>query len=469
MITYKNYTHEDYETVCDFLIAVNQENKDFIHWNWARFEWMYDHPFTKKELLGHIRLWYDNNKVIAVTLFDMYFGEACCVVLPSYKEIYSEVLEYAYDALKDEQGLKISISDNNKEMIDAAIKAGYVLDSQTETVLRFDLDKDLDINLPKGLSFVSLDPRKEPYEYQWLLWRGFDHGSDKEEFEEDLITDPTNKNFRDHFNADLSIAIKNEEGDYVAYCSVWYSSKTDYAYVEPVCVIPSYRGKGVGKAVVLEALRRVKELGAKKAYILSDMDFYKKIGFIYDSHFTFYNKRNSVTVKDKTYQIIDLIGKGKGGYSYLATCDNQRVVVKVIHHEPCDYYQFGNKIESEKNDYQRLVNAGIRVPRLIAIDLEQEMIIKEYIDGPIVSDLVKENKLDDKYIEQVRLIAEQAQKAGLNIDYYPTNFVVQDGKLYYVDYECNNYMDEWSFENWGIKYWSKTPEFIQAFMKEEEK
>ena len=24
----------------------------------------------------------------------------------------------------------------------------------------------------------------------------------------------------------------------------------------------------------------------------------------------------------------------------------------------------------------------------------------------------------------------------------------------------NNYMDEWNFENWGIKYWSKTPEFI---------
>ena len=30
----------------------------------------------------------------------------------------------------------------------------------------------------------------------------------------------------------------------------------------------------------------------------------------------------------------------------------------------------------------------------------------------------------------------------------------------YIDYECINYMDEWNFENWGIKYWSKTTEFI---------
>lgn len=48
---------------------------------------------------------------------------------------------------------------------------------------------------------------------------------------------------------------------------------------------------------------------------------------------------------------------------------------------------------------------------------------------------------------------------NLNIDYFPTNFVVQNGKIYYIDYECNNYMEEWNFENWGIKYWSKTPEF----------
>ena len=31
--------------------------------------------------------------------------------------------------------------------------------------------------------------------------------------------------------------------------------------------------------------------------------------------------------------------------------------------------------------------------------------------------------------------------------------------LWYIDYECNKYMEEWSFENWGVKYWSRTPEF----------
>ena len=60
-------------------------------------------------------------------------------------------------------------------------------------------------------------------------------------------------------------------------------------------------------------------------------------------------------------------------------------------------------------------------------------------------------------------MAASAREAGLNIDYFPTNFVVHGGELWYIDYECNGYMDEWSFENWGIKYWSRTQE-LEAYL-----
>ena len=42
---------------------------------------------------------------------------------------------------------------------------------------------------------------------------------------------------------------------------------------------------------------------------------------------------------------------------------------------------------------------------------------------------------------------------GLHIDYYPTNFVVSDDLLWYIDYECNNYIEQWDFEHWGKQYW----------------
>ena len=203
------------------------------------------------------------------------------------------------------------------------------------------------------------------------------------------------------------------------------------------------------------------------------------------------NTPSSLTVNEKNFKIIKLLGHGKGGYSYLAQRDdNDRqdtatmdapenfsapeqmvspspaepapyVVLKQIHHEPCSYYTFGDKIQAEENDYGRLKNAGIRIPEMFDIDRKNERIVKEYIEGKTIFELVKEEENIEEYLTQVRDMAECAKNAGLNIDYFPTNFVIQKGLLYYIDYECNNYMEEWNFENWGIKYWSKTPEFLK--------
>lgn len=168
-----------------------------------------------------------------------------------------------------------------------------------------------------------------------------------------------------------------------------------------------------------------------------------------------------LTVNGKEYKIIKLLGKGKGGYSYLATDGEQQYVLKQIHHEPCSYYQFGNKMESELNDYKRLTDIGIRMPKLLDFDMSQERILKEYIDGDTIFELVRKDSMQDDFFVQMRQMCEKLYVANTNIDYFPTNFVVQDGKMYYIDFECNNYMEEWNFENWGIKYWSKTPEFLK--------
>ena len=177
----------------------------------------------------------------------------------------------------------------------------------------------------------------------------------------------------------------------------------------------------------------------------------------------------SLSVNGTEYDIISLLGKGKGGYSYLAkkAGDDRLLVLKQIHHEPCSYYQFGNKIEAERNDYNRLVDAGIPVPKMLDIDMKSERIVKEYIDGKTVDRLVIETdgNLGDEILSQARAMADLAKSRGLNIDYFPTNFILEGDKLYYIDYECNPYMDEWNFENWGIKYWSKTKEFCAHFIK----
>ena len=139
-------------------------------------------------------------------------------------------------------------------------------------------------------------------------------------------------------------------------------------------------------------------------------------------------------------------------------------MLKQIHHEPCSYYTFGDKLEAERRDYGRLLQAGIRIPLLLAVDAEAERIVKEYIPGPTVFEMVRGGKDVSACTAQVLEMAEKARALGLNIDYFPTNFVFNGGLLYYIDYECNVYMDEWSFANWGSKYWSRTEEF-EAYLR----
>ena len=177
------------------------------------------------------------------------------------------------------------------------------------------------------------------------------------------------------------------------------------------------------------------------------------------------SENETIWVNGKAYRILKLLGKGKGGYSYLADDGEKEYVLKQIHHEPCSYYQFGNKLEAEVNDYQRLSKIGIRMPQMLAVDRENERILKEYIAGDTVYDLVLRDELPDCCMRQIREMCSLLYQSGTNIDYFPTNFILQNDILYYVDYECNDYMEEWDFENWGVKYWSKTPEFLK-YVKE---
>ncbi|MBQ7460211.1 MAG: GNAT family N-acetyltransferase [Oscillospiraceae bacterium] len=284
----RGFRDGDYDLVCDFLIELNKRDKSHINWNWARFEWMFEHPEFDKSLKSSIGLWLRGGKIVGAAIYDMYFGEAFCGALPEYPELYTEALDYAYDKLRDGSGLGVAVCDGCEWETSAAKKRGFFPYEQAETMLCIDLSERLCASLPAGYGIAELDPAENAYEFQWLLWRGFDHGEDRAEFErEGLVDVPQN---RRHFNRYLSLAAVSPEGEYAAYACLWYSEKTDYAYVEPVCTVPAFRGRGLAGAILSEALNRASSLGAKKAYVISDMEFYRKLGFRSSHHFTFYRK-----------------------------------------------------------------------------------------------------------------------------------------------------------------------------------
>lgn len=137
-------------------------------------------------------------------------------------------------------------------------------------------------------------------------------------------------------------------------------------------------------------------------------------------------------------------------------------VLKQIHHEPCAYYTFGDKLRS-CGTMKRCGSWASPCPGFWRRTSRQERILKEYIAGQTVAELLKEGRMNPGWLRQVQAMCGRLYPAGLNIDYYPTNFVPCGGTLYYIDYECNAYMQEWDFAHWGARYWT-----IQAPEKPDE-
>jgi len=168
-------------------------------------------------------------------------------------------------------------------------------------------------------------------------------------------------------------------------------------------------------------------------------------------------EKDIIEINGKALEIRKHIGKGKGGNSYLAIFDNQQVVYKEMHYEPNDTYTFeSNKLQSELRDYKIMKSVGISMPELIYYDDQKQFLVKEYIDGQTIAEIVGANNLKDVHVKQMFYMCKLLYAQNLNIDYFPPNFVVENDILYYIDFECNKYMEEWDFENWGIYFWANS-------------
>lgn len=69
------------------------------------------------------------------------------------------------------------------------------------------------------------------------------------------------------YEPELDIVLANDEGVFVSYCIGWVDYETGVGSFEPVGTTPEFRQQGLGRAVNLEGLRRMKAMGMHSAKI----------------------------------------------------------------------------------------------------------------------------------------------------------------------------------------------------------
>jgi ribosomal protein S18 acetylase RimI-like enzyme len=86
------------------------------------------------------------------------------------------------------------------------------------------------------------------------------------------------------YRPDLDLAAIAPDGEHAALACAMLDSRNDFGDFEPVGTDPKYRRLGLGRAVMLEAFRRLRDLGATQAFVVTGGEpyhanrFYQSLG-----------------------------------------------------------------------------------------------------------------------------------------------------------------------------------------------
>lgn len=268
---------EDYHKVREFFSKLG-----YAEYTFARWDWMITHTYLDETTVTEYGLWEEDGQVVGVVTADGSFGEAFCLTLKGYEHLKKEMLTYAENHLASEREFGVLIGDDDSYFQRIAAEFGYMATGHRESDAVFLVDEtSMDYELEEGFKIVSLKDNYDVYQYGQILWKGFNHEKNGEGIFE--LTKEKEEAFSrelKRYNVDLNlkVAVVAPDGDFVSYCGMWYDEEAGYGVIEPVATDPDYRRKGLGKAAVLEGIRRVADRGAKEVYVGSNQQFYYSLG-----------------------------------------------------------------------------------------------------------------------------------------------------------------------------------------------
>jgi len=250
----------------------------------GRWDWMITHNWLDQDAVGKIGIWEEDGAVVGVATFDTQPGEGFICVLPGYEALRPQMVRYARENLRKDGKFRLLVWDADADFQQVAADAGFIPtpDKEYDAVFPITDPRAISYALPEGFRVVGMDEGFDVEKYGQVLWKGFNHelnGEGPLDLSQRKRRQLTDEMLRPHADMSLKIAALAPNGDYAAYCGMWLDPASPDALVEPVATDPAYRKLGLGKAVVLEGVRRCGLRGARRALVGSRQQFYYSIGF----------------------------------------------------------------------------------------------------------------------------------------------------------------------------------------------
>ena len=255
----------------------------FFEYALSSFSYWMDISYSYKN-----RIWESDGSIVAFCFYENPLSDIYFCLKPGYGELAQEMIAYADKNMPNEGGgIRLLLFGGQDELMEAGKLLGYKQESESWN-MQFDFSSKLDYPLPEGFHFMK------PQEIDTLkvgkcCWKGFDHEAEIGAWDCQYQQNFYLLEVAPHATKDLSVAIADEKGEYVCWAGMWWTPENRLAYLEPLCTIPEYRGRGLAAAALSELYRKTKAFGATHMSG-REGEFYRRLGYVPAVKWTFWKK-----------------------------------------------------------------------------------------------------------------------------------------------------------------------------------
>lgn len=198
-------------------------------------------------------------------------------VNPNFPEVSKDVIEW-FDKMTKANEQRVTVLETESHLTSVLEDSLFIpLEVAPEVLSNIRLDgSPFPVNLPDGFKARHLKGDED------LTNRVRVH---KAAFTGSLVTEESYRNVMNAYPYDASLdwVIESPDGEFAAFCLIWFDEMNKVGLLEPVGTDPRFGRMGLGSSVCKLALNALRDKGADTAIVVSTspdtLEFYRSFGF----------------------------------------------------------------------------------------------------------------------------------------------------------------------------------------------
>lgn len=269
-------TEDDYWRIRNFLREVLAFNGRREHsWHVARLDYLRWHFILNLQVCDPVEkaatLWETAGDQIAAVLHPVGWSEVCLHVHPHFRTatLEDEMLAHAEEHLfgRNQAGhrcLYVPAFAGDAQRQEILARRGYTRQSGVVHHWHRDLECPLpETPLAPGYTIRSMGDLSENPARSWASWRAF-HADEPDEAYDGDWSWYQNVQSAPLYRRDLDIVAAAPDGSIAAFCTIFYDDYTRSAVSVLVGTAAEHWRRGLGKAVMIEGMRRLQLMGCTR-------------------------------------------------------------------------------------------------------------------------------------------------------------------------------------------------------------